>query len=188
MPHSIKHSFSYNAEERLKRQNPINTLSDIGLKPSMTFIDLGCGDGYFTVPAAKIIGQKGKIMAIDINDTSIKTLEEKLKKEKITNYILRVGKAEDVLFEQHSADLIFLGTVLHDFEDPYKVIENARFMLKENGRLINLDWQKKNMSIGPPYSRRFSKEEATKMIEICGLTIQDVRDYTTNYYLIEAIR
>ena len=42
--------------ERKKTQDPVSILSKAGLKPGMTFVDIGCGQGYFSIPAAKLVG------------------------------------------------------------------------------------------------------------------------------------
>ncbi len=55
-----------NDPERRKMQNPESILIDIGLKPGMIFVDIGCGDGYFALPAARMVGPEGKVIAIDI--------------------------------------------------------------------------------------------------------------------------
>ena len=44
----------------------------------MTFTDIGCGQGFFTVPAAKIVGNGGKIYASDISQVNIQKLREKV--------------------------------------------------------------------------------------------------------------
>ena len=48
--------------ERRKWQNPEAILSSIGLRPGFTLIDIGCGSGFFALPAAKIVGKKGKVL------------------------------------------------------------------------------------------------------------------------------
>lgn len=46
-------------DEQRKWQNPENILAEIGLRSGMTFMDNGCGQGFFTIPAAKIVGDSG---------------------------------------------------------------------------------------------------------------------------------
>ena len=65
-------------QERRKWQNPENVLAEIGLKSGMTFADIGCGQGFFTIPAAKIVGESGKVYASDISETNIQKLREKV--------------------------------------------------------------------------------------------------------------
>jgi ubiquinone/menaquinone biosynthesis C-methylase UbiE len=45
--------------DRLRWQNPKAILDRIGLKLSSTFVDLGCGEGFFAIPAAQIVGKNG---------------------------------------------------------------------------------------------------------------------------------
>ena len=82
-------------QERRKWQNPEDILSEIGLRHGMTFADIGCGQGFFTVPAAKIVGDSGKVYASDISETNIQKLREKACLERLKNVILETGKAED---------------------------------------------------------------------------------------------
>ena len=57
----------YNYAERLLWQNPHQVLSEIGLKTGATLADIGCGDGFFSLPAAKIMGETGLVYALDAN-------------------------------------------------------------------------------------------------------------------------
>ena len=82
-------------EERRKWQNPENVLVEIGVKSGMTFADIGCGQGFFTIPAAKIVGESGKVYASDISETNIQKLREKVDAAGLTNVIMETGKAED---------------------------------------------------------------------------------------------
>ncbi len=184
--HDHHHYFQYDPEERRKRQDPVLILRQIGLKPDMVFMDIGSNDGFFSIPAADIVGPKGKVYAIDISETAIEKLNEKFTDIGFTNYVTRVAKAEETIFGENIADVIFLGTVLHDFEDPAKVLNNAKTMLKKSGKLVNLDWRKKAMDIGPPLDIRFSKAQASKLIEDAGLKIILCTNYDNNYYVISA--
>jgi ubiquinone/menaquinone biosynthesis C-methylase UbiE len=61
-------------EEAVRRKwhEPETTLKEIGLRAGMVFMDIGCGDGFFTIPAAQQVGETGKVYALDINDSAIK--------------------------------------------------------------------------------------------------------------------
>jgi ubiquinone/menaquinone biosynthesis C-methylase UbiE len=172
--------------ERRKWQNPQSTLHDAGLRSGLTFVDVGCGDGFFALPAAKIVGEAGRVHAFDEDPGAIDRLRRKARIEGIRNLDAKIGKAEDTVLCEECADIVFFGIVLHDFEDPAKVLENGKVMLKATGRLVNVDWKKTPMEIGPPLQIRFSEEEATRLIEAAGLKIETIRESGPYHYMIIA--
>jgi precorrin-6B methylase 2 len=58
-------------------QNPERILSAIGIRPRDILIDIGCGEGFFAIPAAKIIGSSGKIIGIDNNRKAVLRMLER---------------------------------------------------------------------------------------------------------------
>jgi ubiquinone/menaquinone biosynthesis C-methylase UbiE len=172
--------------ERRKWQNPEAILKETGLKPGMTLIDMGCGNGFFTLPAARLAGEKGQVYGLDINSDFIEQTAEKAAEEGLRNLNLTTGAAEEMLLCEGCADVVFLGIVLHDFRDPARVLKNARKMLKTDGKLANLDWKKKATGFGPPVSIRFNEETASKMIEEAGFKVEKVKDSGPDHYLIIA--
>ena len=98
----------------------------------------------------------------------------------------KVGAAEETVFCDACADIVFYSIVLHDFRDTAKVLRNARRMVKPAGMLVNLDWKKKPMSFGPPVQIRFSEEQAANLIKQAGFTIESVKDLGRNFYIVTA--
>ena len=180
------HKSFHDEAERRKWQNPEGILAEIGLTPGQTFIDVGCGDGFFAIPAAKLVGKRGKVYGLDINEEAIQRLKEKADKEGLENLILKVGAAEDLVLCRGCADYVFFGIDLHDFRDPPKVLINAKKMLKPGARLIDLDWKKEPMELGPPIGIRFSQEEAVTRIEEAGFRVHSVKQEGRYHYLIAA--
>ena len=156
------------------------------LSSGMIFTDIGCGDGFFSVLAAKKVGKTGKVFAVDIDASAIEKLNQKAETEGLKNIIAKVGKAEDTVFCKGCADIVFYSMDLHDFSDPGKVLRNAKQMMKANGQLIDLDWKKIAMSFGPPISIRFNEEKAIDLLRSAGFNITDVRDIGPYHYVITA--
>ncbi|MFQ5762466.1 MAG: class I SAM-dependent methyltransferase, partial [Candidatus Bathyarchaeia archaeon] len=176
----------HDEEERRRWQNPEATLAVIGLKPGFTFIDIGCGEGFFALPAARFVGDRGKVYGIDADGDAVGRLKEKAAKEGLRNVSLTAGEAEETVLCDACADIIFFGIVLHDFRDAAKVLMNAKKMLKPTGRLINLDWKKEPMSLGPPQRIRFSEEEAARRIKAAGFSVEATKEAGPSHYLIVA--
>jgi ubiquinone/menaquinone biosynthesis C-methylase UbiE len=152
----------------------------------MVFMDIGCGYGFFTIQAAQLVGEKGRVYAVDIDDSAIETLKSKASEEGLTNIVAKVGEAEETVFCDECADIVFYSTVLHDFRDPAKVLRNAKQMIKESGKLVDLDWKKKATVFGPPLRIRFSEEQAQTLIKQAGFKVESVRDVGRNYYIVTA--
>ena len=172
--------------ERRQWQDPEAVMAAIGLKPVLTFMDIGCGEGFFTIPAARIVGSGGKVYGVDIEGEAIDHLQKKAAAEGLTNLELITGKAEELILCHSCADIVFFGNVLHDFQDPAEVVRKARDMLKPDGRLVNLDWKKVDMSFGPPKSRRFDEAAAIRLIEPAGFKVEYVKNSGQYHYLILA--
>jgi ubiquinone/menaquinone biosynthesis C-methylase UbiE len=147
---------------------------------------MGCGNGFFALPAARLVGEKGKVYGLDANAEAIGMLKKTAINEGLRNLNLRVGVAEEIVLCDSCADIVFFGIVLHDFKDASRVLSNAKRMLKSTGRLVDLDWKKKPMNFGPPLQIRFSEEKAVSLIEAAGFKINSVKDAGTYYYLIVA--
>jgi ubiquinone/menaquinone biosynthesis C-methylase UbiE len=165
----------FDERERKKWQNPKVVLMSIGLKPGFTFVDIGCGDGFFAIPAAKVVGEKGLVYGLDVDEDAINRLSERARRKGLVNLVLIVGKAENAVLCDGCADIVFFGIVLHDFESVTRVLSNAKRMLKHEGRLIDLDWKKRPMEMGPPLRKRFSEEEAAGLIKEAGFKIETVK-------------
>jgi ubiquinone/menaquinone biosynthesis C-methylase UbiE len=113
-------------------------------------------------------------------------LKEKAAKEKLRNLKLEAGKAEETVFCDSCADVVFFGIVLHDFEDPNKVLSNAKKMLKPTGRLVDLDWKKEPMQLGPPLQIRFDEKKASGLIESAGFKIDEIKKEGVYHYIVLA--
>jgi ubiquinone/menaquinone biosynthesis C-methylase UbiE len=176
----------FNDPGRKKWQDPEAILSEIGVKTGIVFADIACGGGFFSLPAARMVGKKGKVYGLDANPASIAALQEQADKEGLKNLYLTSGRAEETIVCEHCADILFFGIALHDFQDAPKVLENARRILKPEGKLVDLDWKKEETAFGPPQHIRFDEKKALRLIEEAGFIKESVKDSGLYHYLITA--
>jgi ubiquinone/menaquinone biosynthesis C-methylase UbiE len=163
---------NYNYAERLLWQNPEAVLAQIGFGTGNVMVDVGCGDGFFSIPAARITGPSGLIHALDSSPEAIEILQTRAKEAGISNIQTTVGDAEEYVFCQHCADFVLMANVLHDFHAPLKALECARSMLKPDGKLVDLDWKKEPDQLhGPPLAKRLNQEEAAALLQQAGFRI-----------------
>jgi ubiquinone/menaquinone biosynthesis C-methylase UbiE len=179
-------SFSLDESTRRSWYNPEEILGSIGLRAGVVFIDVGCGDGFFTLLAAKMAGVKGIVYAVDADAAAIERLKTKAEQQNLRNIRVKVEEAEETVFCTNCADLVFYSMVLHDFRDAVEVLRNAKKMLKPAGVLVNLDWKKQRNAFGPPFEIRFSEQDATGLMEVAGFIVTDVKDVGPHHYLMMA--
>jgi len=119
-------------------QPPDKMIERSGIKPGMTVIDLGCGSGAFTPFVARVVGERGKVYAVDIQMAMLQQLERKLSKpenQDITNIELKQASAYDLPFEDRSIDLVYMVTVLQEIPDRRRALQEIRRVLKPGGTL-----------------------------------------------------
>lgn len=93
--------------------NPIKTLKAAGIQPGQQVLEVGCGPGFFTIPAAKLVGGNGCIHAIDLHPLAIKMVEKKLQKNSLTNVKVTIANAAKTGLPSNSIDLVLLFGVTH---------------------------------------------------------------------------
>jgi ubiquinone/menaquinone biosynthesis C-methylase UbiE len=176
--------FALDEATRRSWYNPDDILQN--LRSGMIFVDIGCGDGFFTILAAKKVGKHGKVYAADVDTIAIQKLNNKAEAEGLENITAKVGRGEEIIFCNKCADFVFFSMVLHDFADPVRVLQKARQMIKQDGQLIDLDWKKQEMPFGPPFKIRFSEEHASNLIKNAGFQIGSVKVIGEYHYVVIA--
>jgi ubiquinone/menaquinone biosynthesis C-methylase UbiE len=188
MNQEIRGKHYHDDTARRQWQQPETILAEMGLAEGMTLVDLGCGEGFFTLPAARIVGATGQIHALDANPAATATLRERIIQEGLSNINIETGRGEETVLCRECADIVFLGIVLHDFESPDKVLANAYLMTRPGGRLVNLDWKKEPLPLGPPEHIKFSPDRAAEMIRQAGFHIIETRDSGQYHYQVTAVK
>jgi ubiquinone/menaquinone biosynthesis C-methylase UbiE len=173
--------------DRKKEMDPDIILPRVGLKQSMTLVDVGCGQGFFALPAARIAGPQGRIYGIDIDEEALDLLKRRASESGLSITMLR-GEAEKTIACEGCADIVLFGISLHDFREPENVLANAYRMLKPGGVLVDLDGKKAKTDVNPPQQKRLSETEASTLIEKAGFNIESIEEISDRLYLILARR
>jgi len=89
-------------------RNPYKLLREAALRQGQKALEVGCGPGFFTIPAAKIVGEEGLIYAIDVNPFAIRRVKNKIAKEGLRNVKPSLTNASNTGLPESSIDLAFL--------------------------------------------------------------------------------
>lgn len=116
-------------------KNPYKLLNTAGLKKDQRVIEVGCGPGFFTIPAAKIVGNEGHVYAIDIHPRAIERVKEKIKKTALKNITAMCIDASTTGLTGESVDLSFLFGIRYFAGGLENVIAELHRVLKAGGIL-----------------------------------------------------
>jgi ubiquinone/menaquinone biosynthesis C-methylase UbiE len=121
--------------------SPKKILQGADIQPGQNVLELGCGTGYFTITASQLVGENGKLTAMDILQESVDFVSDKVHKAGLTNVIVKKGNAMDTGLESETFNTILLFGVI-----PAPMIPMKRLM-PELHRIIKPGG---NLAVWPP--------------------------------------
>lgn len=107
-----------------------------GIKKGMTVVDYGCGPGRYTIRFAKLVGDTGKVYAVDIHELAIETVEEKIQKQNVTNVEPILAKGYDSRLPDHVADRVTALDMFFAIPEPTTFLKELHRITKPDGVLI----------------------------------------------------
>jgi ubiquinone/menaquinone biosynthesis C-methylase UbiE len=120
---------------RRRIQPPAKVVDWIGIQEGMCVLEVGPGPGTFTIEAAKRVGDRGRVFAIDIQPAVVSQLDGRLQREGITNVTTKVASAYDLPFPDRFFDRAYMIAVLAEIPDKKKALLEIRRVLKDDGLL-----------------------------------------------------
>jgi ubiquinone/menaquinone biosynthesis C-methylase UbiE len=144
----------------------LNLLKKIGIKENQIVLDFGCGSGNYTIPAAKIIGKKGKVYAVDEDGFKLKQLAERAELDGLNNIEIRKTSGELKFgFEDGTLDVVLLYDIFWYFS-----FQNSRLseLLKEVYRILRPG------AIISIYPEHIEIEELKQVIERYGFSLENI--------------
>ncbi|MBI5248528.1 MAG: class I SAM-dependent methyltransferase [Desulfomonile tiedjei] len=116
-------------------QNPETILSPY-VAEGMTVLDIGPGMGFFTIPAARMVGDTGRVIAVDIQEKMLKSLEKRAEKAGVAGRIVTRLCEPNSLGISEPIDLCLAFNVVHEVPDPRTLFSQIRGILKPTGKLF----------------------------------------------------
>jgi ubiquinone/menaquinone biosynthesis C-methylase UbiE len=123
-------------EKRLQIDRVMDILS---ITAGKTVADIGAGSGWFTVRAARRVGESGTVYAEDINPEAIHYIEARAPKEHLSNVKTILGKADDPLLPASSVDAVLLLKTYHEVAEPVALLRKLRTSLRSGAKIGIID-------------------------------------------------
>ena len=157
--------------ERLAELQPAETLRRVGFEDGQVLADIGAGSGIFTIPAARTTDST--VYALETDPVMLRIIDGKAQREGLTNIKLVEVSGDRFDIEAGVVDLALLVTVLHEIGDKAIMLEEIGRILKGGGRLLVIEFNKRETSMGPPMAIRLDKSEAAAVLAAAGFSRTD---------------
>jgi ubiquinone/menaquinone biosynthesis C-methylase UbiE len=127
--------------EREKEEDPAKLLAALKVQIGDVVADIGAGTGFYTTRLAKLVGQNGRIEAVDIQQEMLDLLKKRLTDEKIENVDLVLGNESDPHLKPGTVDLVLMVDVYHEFAYPFEMMQHIVASLKQTGRVVLVEFR-----------------------------------------------
>lgn len=167
--------------------NPAELLEQVGIQEGMVVGDLGCGGGYIALAAAKIVGIKGKVIAVDIQKPLLEDLVSKARLGGLSNIETVWGDLEIVgstRVRPESCDYSILSGTLYQGKHRDKMLEEAKRVTKKGGAVVVIEWKTSGIPFGPALDQRVQKSEVDRLAKEQGLTLDNEFEASVYHYCV----
>jgi ubiquinone/menaquinone biosynthesis C-methylase UbiE len=149
-------------ESRQREEDCATMLQALNVQPGQTVCDMGCGNGFYTVPLAELVGDEGLVVAVDIQPEMLAMLRARIKGENLDNIRPVLGTVIDPRLEPNSMDLVLMVDVYHEFSHPEHMLQAIRKSLKPKGRVALVEFRAEDDWVPIKPLHKMSKEQIMK--------------------------
>lgn len=163
-------------EERQREEGTELLLKCLKIKPGQTVCDMGCGNGYYTLELARMVGEKGKVLAVDIQPEMLSLLNQRAKQAGLANVEPVLGTLIDPKLPAGKVDLILCVDVYHEFSHPEHMLQAMRKALAPGGRVVLVEFRLEDPDVPIKLLHKMSKEQILKELPPNGYKLAEQYD------------
>jgi ubiquinone/menaquinone biosynthesis C-methylase UbiE len=171
--------------------DPDKIIAQLDVNRGSTVVDFGCGPGYFSIPFAKIVGEEGHVYSLDILPQVLENVIGKAKNSGVSNIIIKrvnFEKENGSKLEANFADWIIMKDVLFQNQKKEVIIAEAYRILKPGGKIIVVEWNYKETTVGPSPELRITQIALEKMFSDCQFIIEKNIEAGHFHYAFVAVK
>jgi len=146
-------------------------LANLGVKPGMTICDMGCGNGFHSLPMAKMTGENGMVIGVDVQPEMLGFLRERMEHQGVENIIPILGSYHNPRLPSNSIDLLLMVDVYHEFSHPEQMLAAIRKSLKADGLVVLVEYREEDKNVPIKPLHKMSKAQVSKELEANGFKL-----------------
>lgn len=154
--------------------HPETLLQSLGvLQPGMQVADFGCGPGYFVIALAKLVGENGKVFAVDVLQSALDAARHRAEKFALSNISFIRADLEQLGatgIADGSVGCVVLATTLFQSEKKSDILKEAKRILQSGGFCVIIEWNPHAaLATG---AHKISREDLLTLLEKEGFSLE----------------
>ena len=183
------HNFDPRRMQEMHRRQalfaPEDFLRDLIPSPDLVLADVGCGPGFFALPAAKLLAA-GRVLAIDLQQDSLDIVARDASEAGLHNVETIRADAADLPLSAESVDAVLMARFLNNFPQRDAILREAWRVLRPGGRLYLVQWDRVATPMGPPLQIRIGQDEIGGILAGLGFAVRQVWPGPAPFYRVLA--
>lgn len=157
--------------ERRAWNDPALILDHLDLPTKQTFADIGCGPGYFTLEAARLMGPQATVWGVDVSEEMVERLGQRAVQAELFTVKPTLAEEEDE-FPLHTAtaEAALLANVYHEVDPASNFLFELKRVLAAGAPVLVVEWKPELTPSGPPQSERLQMADVQEEFELAGFT------------------
>ena len=169
---------------RARWQRPVRLVRAIGARSGQTVAEIGAGSGYLVRRLARAVGPRGRVYAVDAEPRMLAVLVERVRRAGLGNVTPVLGSDDDPHLPDRSCDLVLVVNTYHHFRGGPRYLRRLRRLLRPGGRLVNVDFHRRETPVGPPVERRIARETFLRHAARAGLRLSGEATFLPYQYCL----
>ena len=165
-------------------QKPHEVMEALAVKDGEVIADIGAGSGYFTLRLAKHVGPSGRVYAVDVSPDMIRHLNTRVRDAGLTNVSTILAPPDDPVLPQ-PVDRFVIVDVWHHIDDQPGYLAKMKKLLKPGGRVVMIDFHKRELPVGPPLAMKIAREDLIKQMTANGFRVAAEHTFLSYQYFLE---
>ncbi len=165
-------------------QKPAELVAALGLSAGATVADLGAGTGYLAPYLSRAVGPDGTVLLVDTEPTLIEHMRSRAEAEGLRNATPVLASANNPRIPRGSADLVLIVDTFHHINDRVTYARGLRETLRPGGRIAIIDWQKRELPVGPKGPHKLARAHIVTEMKQAGYEIVEEPDVLPYQYFL----
>ena len=174
-------------ESREREEGTKLLLEQLDIEPGITICDMGCGNGFYTIPMAEQTGETGRVYAVDIQQEMLDLLQDLAEEAQLSNIEELLGTAIDPKLPEAAIDLMIVVDVYHEMSHPEQMLAAIRKSLKPDGRLVLVEFRAEDPEVPIKKLHKMSKEQVLKELTANGFKLKSDFDELPRQHMMTFI-